>query len=85
MKKIKGRIFAVLLATTVITGGIATSALAAETESESKIVVMEAEQSASAEQSVSEEQSAKIRATVNSLQWQNRLMSLLTKPEILHI
>ncbi|MDD6233075.1 MAG: hypothetical protein PUA89_10235, partial [Frisingicoccus sp.] len=57
MKKIKGRIFAVLLATTVIAGGIATSALAVETESENKIVVMEAEQSAAEEQSEAEDQS----------------------------
>ena len=42
MKKIKGRIFAVLLAATVVTAGIATSALAVETENESNIVVMEA-------------------------------------------
>ena len=41
MKKIKGRIFAVLLAAAVVTAGVATSALAVETENESNIVVME--------------------------------------------
>lgn len=41
MKKIKGRIFAVLLAATVVTASVATSAMAVETENESNIVVME--------------------------------------------
>ena len=57
MKKIKGRIFAVLLAAAVVTAGVATSALAVETENESNIVVMETgtNTTESEVQSVSEE------------------------------